>query len=104
MGKGPGRTWDAEYLFDLERDPGETTNLAGDDSLEAAWLRSRLRAWVERGWVTLPGSVADDLRERGPGLTEWLDSTVALVVTPADVCGEGDRSYPSVSPGSSTRG
>lgn len=49
MGAGLGRTWDPEYLFDLRADPGELVNRAGDDWLEAAWLRSRLLAWIERG-------------------------------------------------------
>jgi arylsulfatase A-like enzyme len=48
MGDGRGRTRDPEYLFDLEKDPEEKVNLAGDNSLEAAWLRSRLLAWVQR--------------------------------------------------------
>jgi arylsulfatase A-like enzyme len=49
MGEGLGRSRDPEYLFDLRKDPGERVNLAGTGSLEADWLRSRLRAWVERG-------------------------------------------------------
>ena len=49
MGEGIGRSRDPEYLFDLQRDPRETVNLAGDGDLEAAWLRSRLLAWAERG-------------------------------------------------------
>jgi hypothetical protein len=48
MGAGSGRSRDPEYLFDLRRDPGEHVNLAGDRSLEAAWLRSRLLAWIQR--------------------------------------------------------
>lgn len=48
MGDGRGRTRDPEYLFDLEADPEEKANLAGNGSLEAAWLRSRLLAWVQR--------------------------------------------------------
>ncbi|MEA2603780.1 MAG: choline-sulfatase [Acidobacteriota bacterium] len=48
MGAGSGRSRDPEYLFDLRRDPGEHVNLAGDPSLEAAWLRSRLLAWIQR--------------------------------------------------------
>jgi arylsulfatase A-like enzyme len=55
MGEGLGRSHDPEYLFDLEKDPGETVNLAGSGILEAAWLRSRLLAWVERG-RTAPGA------------------------------------------------
>ncbi|HEY7215000.1 MAG TPA: sulfatase-like hydrolase/transferase, partial [Thermoanaerobaculia bacterium] len=49
MGGGWGRSRDPEYVFDLVRDPGETVNLAGSDSFEVAWLRSRLLAWAERG-------------------------------------------------------
>lgn len=49
MGRGRGRTFDAEYLFDLVSDPGERVSIAGSADLEAAWLRSRLRSWVE-GW------------------------------------------------------
>jgi arylsulfatase A-like enzyme len=48
MGDGSGRTRDPEYLFDLEKDPGERINLAGDRSLEVAWLRSRLLAWIQK--------------------------------------------------------
>jgi arylsulfatase A-like enzyme len=48
QGEGRGRTRAPEYFFDLEADPGETVNLAGSRSLEAAWLRSRLFAWIER--------------------------------------------------------
>jgi hypothetical protein len=48
MGEGLGRSRDPEYLFDLAADPGETVNLAGGGDLEAAWLRSRLLAWVQR--------------------------------------------------------
>lgn len=49
MGEGIGRSRDPEYLFDLARDPREMVNLAGGGGLEAAWLRSRLLAWAERG-------------------------------------------------------
>jgi arylsulfatase A-like enzyme len=45
MGRGRGRTHEAEYLFHLESDPGEQNNLAGLSSLEADWLWSRLQAW-----------------------------------------------------------
>lgn len=46
MGEGIGRSRDPEYLFDLKSDPGETVNRAGHGDLEAAWLRSRLLAWM----------------------------------------------------------
>ncbi len=51
LGEGVGRSHDPEYLFDLVKDPQETVNLAGiagRSSFEAAWLRSRLFAWVQR--------------------------------------------------------
>jgi len=47
MGKGRGRTHDAEYVFNLIDDPGETTNLAGAADLEVDWLRVRLTGWVK---------------------------------------------------------
>jgi hypothetical protein len=49
MGRGRGRTFDSEYLFDLQKDPGERVNVAGSTDPEVAWLRSRLRAWID-GW------------------------------------------------------
>jgi arylsulfatase A-like enzyme len=49
MGEGLGRTRDMEYVFDLVHDPLEKTNLAGHPSLEIAWLRSRLLAWIDAG-------------------------------------------------------
>jgi arylsulfatase A-like enzyme len=49
MGEGIGRSRDPEYVFDLKRDPRERVNLAGSGDLEAAWLRSRLLAWAEKG-------------------------------------------------------
>ena len=48
-GEGRGRLRDAEMLFDLETDPEERDNRAGEGDLEAQWLRSRLLAWVEAG-------------------------------------------------------
>ncbi|HEX6899919.1 MAG TPA: sulfatase [Thermoanaerobaculia bacterium] len=48
MGDGAGRSRDPEYLFDLESDPGEKVNLAGERGLEVAWLRSRMLAWIQR--------------------------------------------------------
>jgi arylsulfatase A-like enzyme len=47
LGDGAGRSRDPEYLFDLEKDPGEKTNLAGHGDLAVDWLRSRLLAWIE---------------------------------------------------------
>ncbi|HEX3127286.1 MAG TPA: sulfatase [Thermoanaerobaculia bacterium] len=48
QGDALGRSREPEYLFDLEKDPGEQVNLAGDGDLEAAWLRERLLAWVKK--------------------------------------------------------
>ena len=47
QGEAIGRSHDPEYLFDLAADPGETVNRAGHGDLAAAWLRSRLLAWIE---------------------------------------------------------
>ncbi|HYU31047.1 MAG TPA: sulfatase [Thermoanaerobaculia bacterium] len=47
QGDGAGRSRDPEYLFDLDSDPKETTNLAGEGDYAVAWLRSRLLAWIE---------------------------------------------------------
>jgi arylsulfatase A-like enzyme len=48
QGDALGRSHDPECLFDLEKDPREQVNLAGEGDLEAAWLRERLLAWVEK--------------------------------------------------------
>ncbi len=40
---------DAEYVFDLRRDPTESRNLAGAQAVEIDWLRARLEAWIQRG-------------------------------------------------------
>ncbi len=48
QGDALGRSRDPEYLFDLQADPGEQVNLAGEGDLEAAWLRERLLAWVRK--------------------------------------------------------
>jgi arylsulfatase A-like enzyme len=48
VGSALGRSADPEYLFDLQQDPGEKTNRAGLGDIEAAWLRSRLLAWIEK--------------------------------------------------------
>jgi hypothetical protein len=47
MGRGRGRTHDAEYVFNLVDDPGESSNLAGTADLEVDWLRLKLRAWTD---------------------------------------------------------
>lgn len=68
MGEGRGRSRDPEYLFDLQADPEETENLAGMISLEAAWLRSRLEAWIEHGRLQEAGAeepvLDDEARKR----------------------------------------
>jgi len=63
QGKGRGRSWDSEYVFDLENDPEEQHNVAGIAELEVAWLRTRLMAWIEaqRAMQPSPGDqVMDD--------------------------------------------
>ncbi|HEX6904898.1 MAG TPA: sulfatase [Thermoanaerobaculia bacterium] len=71
MGEGIGRSRDPEYLFDLRRDPREMVNLAGSGGLEAAWLRSRLLAWAERGRSEEEG-------EQAPADAETLKKLRAL--------------------------
>ena len=63
QGKGRGRNWDAEYVFDLVNDPAEQQNLAGTDDLEVSWLRTRLKAWfvTQQALQPVPGDqVMDD--------------------------------------------
>ena len=38
---------DAEYVFDLRRDPADSPNLAGARIVEVDWLRARLESWIE---------------------------------------------------------
>ena len=49
MGSGIGRVRDAEFVFDLAADPGETTNLAGTADVEVGWLRAELLRWIAAG-------------------------------------------------------
>jgi arylsulfatase A-like enzyme len=67
MGKGRGRSWDAEYIFDLVNDPGELHNLAGSDELGVAWLRTRLIAWLatQRALQPVPGDQVMDDETKG---------------------------------------
>ena len=68
MGESLGRSRDAEYLFDLEADPEERINRAGHGDLEAAWLRSRLLAWVASKRAAPPATaepvIDEETRER----------------------------------------
>jgi len=63
MGLGPARSWDREYLFDLDEDPGETRNLAGGFSVREDWLRTRLRAWVEAQLAEIRAGTASSEQE-----------------------------------------
>jgi arylsulfatase A-like enzyme len=69
QGQGLGRSHDPEYLFDLESDPAEMANRAGGPSLRAAWLRSRMRAWIEREKLLdmegqSPDAIDEETRQR----------------------------------------
>jgi len=46
MGHGLGRSYAPEYFFNLDEDPAEMANRTGSGSLEEAWLRSLLLAWI----------------------------------------------------------
>ena len=60
MGRGRGRTHDAEYVFNLVDDPGETINLAGTADLEVDWLRLQLGAWTD-AWQARQSGIDDSL-------------------------------------------
>jgi len=47
MGEGLGRTRRLHYLFDLQADPGETTNLADERQVTRKALQARLLDWVD---------------------------------------------------------
>jgi arylsulfatase A-like enzyme len=64
MGEAVGRTRDVEYVLDLKADPAEMVNLAGTAPLEAAWLRSQLFAWFERGKLQETGSEALEIDDK----------------------------------------
>ena len=63
MGQGRGRGYDAEYVFDMVNDPEEKRNLAGDNSIEADWLKTRLTAWIEAGTAIEAGEELDEMDE-----------------------------------------
>lgn len=63
MGQGSGRGYDGEYIFDVVEDPAEMTNLAGDNNLEADWLRTRLMAWIAAGKAIEAGEALDEMDE-----------------------------------------
>jgi hypothetical protein len=56
------------------------------DVLREITYDGRLRSWVDQGWASGPDDVVALLSNEGPAITDWLDSVVALTVTPADVC------------------
>lgn len=49
MGNGLGRSYEGEYVFDLEQDVAEQSNQVGRNDLEVDRLRSQLYDWVNRG-------------------------------------------------------
>ncbi len=53
-----------EELYDLERDPGERTNIAGERQPAATALRSGLEALVAGRNIDAPSSVSDEDRQR----------------------------------------
>lgn len=61
QGQRLGRNRQPEAVFDLETDPDELNNLAGEPSLATDWLRSRLRAWVDRELLAERGAPAEEL-------------------------------------------
>jgi arylsulfatase A-like enzyme len=76
-----------EELYDLERDPGERTNVAADRAQSAAALRSALDALVAGRDLDRPAAVSDEDRQRlaalgyvgtqSPSATSRADATRA---------------------------
>ncbi|MEO1085004.1 MAG: sulfatase-like hydrolase/transferase, partial [Acidobacteriota bacterium] len=63
MGRGGARSYTLEHVYDLRTDPDELNNLAGDDRLEVAWLRTRLRGFITRGSRLEVGEEVDEFDE-----------------------------------------
>lgn len=72
MGRGGARSFELEHAYDLRTDPGETVNMAGDPRLEIAWLRSRLRGFVERGSRFEVGEAVGEFDEETLGILRAL--------------------------------
>lgn len=66
MGLGRGRSRDAEYFFDLGRDPGERRNLVGLGGIEEDLLRAWVRGWTRGrgGGGTQDVAVDEETRKR----------------------------------------
>lgn len=76
QGKGLGRSRDLEYVFDLEADTGETTNLAGWDDLEINWMRTRLAGWMAAQHALQPEPGAMNMSEETKAQLEALGYVV----------------------------
>ena len=72
MGRGAARDYDLEYFFDLVDDPQEMNNLAGEPLIEAAWLRTRLRGWLERSQRLEVGEEMGEIDEETRHILEAL--------------------------------
>jgi arylsulfatase A-like enzyme/Flp pilus assembly protein TadD len=75
-----------EELYDLERDPGERTNIAGERRQAATALRSALDALVAGRAIDAPSAVSDDDRQRLAAL--------GYVGTQSSTAGTPDESRP----------
>jgi choline-sulfatase len=77
-----------EELYDLERDPGEKTNVAAERTQATTALRSALDALVAGRDIDAPSTVSDEDRQRLAALgyvgTQSSASTTAAGVTRAD--------------------
>jgi hypothetical protein len=71
---------------DAERDLAERFNAGDPLAVREAVYEGRLSAWIDQGWAAGTADLIGELAAEGPAITEWLDSVVALAVTPADVC------------------
>ncbi|MEM1182307.1 MAG: sulfatase [Acidobacteriota bacterium] len=72
MGRGGARESVLEHVYDLQNDPGEQRNLAGDPRLEVEWLRARLRGFITRGSRLEVGEEVDEFDEETLGILRAL--------------------------------
>lgn len=71
---------------DLDRELAAAFMAGVPETVRQVTYEGRLRRWVDLGLVTGDPALLTELAERGPVITDWLSSVVALVVTPEDVC------------------
>lgn len=77
---------DSPSVDDIDRELAAAFTAGVPDTIRQVTYDGWLRRWVDLGLVTGDRALLAEFAERGPAITDWLRSVVALVVTPADVC------------------